>query len=41
MIYIGFDYGDKRTGVSISDASAFLAGRLLYRVHYGGAMFIK
>ena len=28
MIYIGFDYGDKRTGVAISDASAFLAGGL-------------
>ena len=28
MIYIGFDYGDKRTGVSISDASGFLAGGL-------------
>ena len=26
MIYIGFDYGDKRTGVAVSDASAFLAG---------------
>ena len=28
MIYIGFDYGDKRTGVSICDASEFLAGGL-------------
>ncbi|MBQ7010664.1 MAG: Holliday junction resolvase RuvX [Clostridia bacterium] len=28
MVYICFDYGDRRTGVAISDASAFLAGGL-------------
>ena len=26
MISIGFDYGDRRTGVAVSDASGFLAG---------------
>ena len=26
MICIGFDYGDRRTGVAVSDASGFLAG---------------